>query len=103
MVCIESNPIILSRGGETRQHRCFVPVYIWRKSWILGDQRLDEFYGVSCDADQGQIWNCRQSEAILGGDGIFSLSLFVRSVMSQYFTFWRNTFHSEVPVKYLEE
>jgi hypothetical protein len=64
---------------------------------------LDEFYGVSCDADQGQIWNCRQSEAILGGDGIFSLSLFVRSVMSQYFTFWRNTFHSEVPVKYLEE
>ena len=60
------------------------------------------FYRASCNADQGQIWNCRQSEGSLGGDGIFSLSLFVRSMASQYFPFWRNTFHSQVSVQHHE-
>jgi len=64
---------------------------------------LVSFYRVSSDADQGQIWNCRQSEETLGGDGIISLSLFVTSMVSQYFPFWRNTFHSQVSVQYLEE
>ena len=34
-------------------------------------------FRVSCDADQGQTWNCQKNEGTLGGDGIFSLSLFV--------------------------
>jgi len=34
----------------------------------------------SYDADQGQIWNCQQTEGPLG-DGIFSLS-FVSSMVS---------------------
>ena len=103
MVYTESNPVILSRGGETHRHKCFVLVCIRRKTWILGDQRLVGFYRVSSDADQGQIWNSRQNEGTLGGDGIFSVSLFVRSVVSQYFPFWRHTFHSQVSVQYLEE
>ena len=103
MVCVESNPALLSRGGETCRHKCFDPVRIQRKTWISGDQGLVGFYRVSCDADQGQIWNCWQSEGILGGHGIFSLSLFVRSMATQYFPFWRNTFNSLVSVQYLEE
>ena len=103
MVCTESSPVVLSRGGETRQHICFVLVFIRKKTWILGDQEFVGFYRVSCDADQGQTWNCRQSDGTLGGDGIFSLSLFVRIMVSQYFPFWRNTFHSQVSVQYLEE
>ena len=103
MVCTESNPDVLSQGGETRRHRCFVLVCIRRKTWILGDQGLVGFYRVSSDADQGQIWNYQQSEGTLGGNGIFSLSLFVKSMVSQYFPFWRNTFHSQVSVQYLEE
>jgi len=87
MVCTESNPVILSRAGETRRHRCFILVCISRKTWILGDQGLVGFYSFSSDGDQGQIWNCQQSEGTLGGDGIFSLSLFVRSMVSQYFPF----------------
>ena len=98
MVCTESNPVVLSRGGETCRHRCFVLVCIRRKT-----QGLVGFYRVSSDADRGQIWNCRQSEGTLGGEGIFSLSLFVRSMVSQYFPFWSNTFHSQVSVQYLEE
>jgi hypothetical protein len=78
-------------------------VCIRRKTWILGDQGLVGFYRVSSDADQGQIWNCRQSEETLGGDGIFSLSLFVRGMVSQYFPFWRNTFYCQVSVQYFEE
>jgi len=103
MVCTESNPVVLSRGEETCRHKCFDPVCIQRKTWILGDQGLVGFYRVSCDADQGQIWNCWQSEGILEGDGIFSLSLNVRSMATKYFPFWRNTFHSQVSVQYLEE
>jgi hypothetical protein len=38
---------------------------------------------VSCDADQGQIWTCAKNEGILGGDGIFSLQLLVRSMVTQ--------------------
>ena len=92
MVWAESNPVVLSRGGETHGQKCFVVVCIQRKTWILGDQGLVGFYRVSSDADQCQIWNCWQSEVTLGGDGIFSLSLFVRSMVSQYSLFWRNTF-----------
>jgi len=46
---------------------------------------------------------CQQSEGIFGGDGIFSLSLFVRSMASQDFPFWRNRFHSQVTVQHLED
>jgi len=60
MVCTESNPVVLSRVGETHRHRCFVLVCIRRKTWILGDQGLVGFYRASAVADQGQIWNCRQ-------------------------------------------
>ena len=102
MVCNESNPVVLSRG-ETRQRKCFVLVCIRRKTWIVGDQGLVGFYRVSSDADQGQIWNCQQSEGTLGGDQIFSLSFFVISMASQYLPFWRNTFHSQVSVQHLEE
>ena len=102
MVRTESNPVVLSRGGETRRHKCFILVCIRKKTWILGDQGLIGFYRVSSDADHGQIWNCRQREGTLGGDGIFSLSLYVRSMVSQHFPFWRKTFHSQVSVQYLE-
>jgi len=80
MVCTESNPVVLSRGEETRRHKRFVLVCIRRKTWILGDQGLVGFYIASSAADQGQIRNCRQSEETLG-DVIFSLSLFVRSMV----------------------
>jgi hypothetical protein len=58
---------------------------------------------VSFDADQGQIWHCLQSEGILGGDGISSLSLLFRSMVLQYFLFWRSTCHSQVSVQHLGE
>jgi hypothetical protein len=73
------------------------------KIWILGDQGLVGIYRVSCDADRGQIWNCPKSEGILGGDGIFSLQLLVRSMVSHYFILWRSTFHSQISVQYLGE
>ena len=36
MVCTETNPVVLSRGGETRQHRHFALLCLRRKTWILG-------------------------------------------------------------------
>ena len=99
MVCTESYPVVLSRE-ETCQHRCFVPACIQRKTWIFGDQGVVGIYRVSCDADQGQIWY-PQSEGILGGERIFSLSLLVTSVVSQYFIFWRSTCLSQVYVQHL--
>jgi len=93
MVCTESNPLVLS-GEETCRHRCFVPACIQRKTSIICYQRVLRFFRVSCDADQDQIWY-PQSEGVLG-DRIFSLSLLVRSVVSQYFLFWRSTCHSRL-------
>ena len=72
------------------------------KTWIFGDQGVLGFYRVSCDADQRQIWY-PQREGILGGDRIFSLSLLVTSMVSQYFLFWRSTCHSQVYVQHLVE
>jgi hypothetical protein len=46
-------------GGEIRQRGIFVLVCMRRKTLILGDQGLVRFYRVACDADQGQILNCR--------------------------------------------
>jgi len=60
----------------------------------LGDQGLVGFYRVSSDADQGQIWNCRQNEGTLGGDGIFSLiicekyGVAILSLLKKYIPFW---------------
>jgi hypothetical protein len=59
------------------------------------------FYKVSCDADQGKIWY-PQSEGISGGERIFSLSLLVTSMVSQYFLFWSKC-HSQVYVQHLVE
>ena len=40
MVCTESNPVVLSRGGETCRHICFVLVCIRRKTWITIPWRI---------------------------------------------------------------
>jgi len=60
MVCTESNPVVLSRGGQTRLYRCIVLMCVRNKTWNLGDQEFAGFYRVSYDANQGQIWNHRQ-------------------------------------------
>ena len=60
MVCTESIPVVISRGGEIRLQSCIVLACKRNRTWILGDQELVGFYGVSYDANQGQIWNCRQ-------------------------------------------
>ena len=76
MVCTESNPVVLSRAGETRLHRCIVLVCIRKKTWTLDDQKLVGFYRVSYDANQGQIWNSRQfQEEIKSSDSSENKSL----------------------------